>query len=86
MKGLQAIVLLWFGVTLVAAQPTIQLRKEAVHIAEPATVEVWNRPILTLRAAIGDLDPKMRAEGARQRIEALPYSSLSENVQATQEH
>jgi small-conductance mechanosensitive channel len=89
MKRLQSILLfwllslLWLGATPAAAQPSVQLRKDAVRVAEPATVEMWNRPILTLRASVGDLDPRARAEGVRQRIEALPYSTLSEKVQAT---
>jgi small-conductance mechanosensitive channel len=77
---LEVAVALWLGVTGVAAQPAAPLTREVVRIAEPATVEVWNRPILTLRAAIGALEPKERAANARQRIESLPYTALSEEV------
>jgi len=51
-----------------------------VRRSEPATVEIWNRPIVILRAAIGNREPKDRAQDTRERIEAIPYSLLAEGV------
>jgi small-conductance mechanosensitive channel len=53
-----------------------------VTVGAPATVEVWNRPILTLRATVGQQDPEQRADKVRGRIEALPYEDLSDLVRA----
>ncbi|MDX2170963.1 MAG: mechanosensitive ion channel [Deltaproteobacteria bacterium] len=46
--------------------------------APPATVEVWNRSIVTLRASIGSSTPADRAERAARRIEAIPDEELGE--------
>ena len=42
-----------------------------------ATLEVWNRPIVTLRATFGARSPARRVELAAERIEDLPYSALT---------
>jgi len=55
-------------------------RSHDVRIGQPATLSVWNRPILTLRAQIDDLEPATRASNALARIEALPHESLSGRV------
>lgn len=65
---------------LVLAQTPQDLGSLTVRRSEPATVEVWNRPIVTLRAAIGNREPRDRAQDIRQRIQALPHSSLGEGV------
>jgi len=54
----------------------------AVHVGEPATVEVWNRAVVKLRAAIDDIQPQQRAATIRERIESLPYADLADQVRA----
>ena len=53
-----------------------------VRVAKPVTVVVWNRPIVVLRAAIGEYTPEERAATIRQRIEELPYDLLLDEVRA----
>jgi small-conductance mechanosensitive channel len=53
-----------------------------VRVAKPVTVEVWNRPIVVLRAAVGEYTPEERAATIRQRIEELPYDLLLDEVRA----
>lgn len=43
-----------------------------VRSAAPATVTVWNRPVVVLRASIDGVSPRERAEGIQSRIEELP--------------
>lgn len=64
----------------VLAQTPQELGSLTVRRGSPATVEVWNRPIVTLRAAIGNREPFERARDIRQRIESLPHSSLGEGI------
>jgi small-conductance mechanosensitive channel len=46
-------------------------------LSEPeATLEVWNRPIVTLRAGFGTRTPAIRAKLALHRIQDLPYGAL----------
>lgn len=54
----------------------------AVSIGEPATVHVWNRPIVELRAKIGSLTPAMRVEGIETRISRLPLDASVDEVKA----
>jgi small-conductance mechanosensitive channel len=49
---------------------------------EPAALVVWNRPIAVFRAPFGNLSPKERVETAARRIEAIPESSLLDEVKA----
>ena len=51
-----------------------------VEVDDPVLVEVWNRPIVELRARIGEVDPAERAEQIRARIERIPYAKLTEEV------
>ena len=76
------IALLFVGLSglSVAAQSVPSQEPLSVRRAEPATVVIWNRPIVTLRAAVGSLDPSVRAANVRQRIESLPYTALGEQV------
>jgi small-conductance mechanosensitive channel len=53
-----------------------------VRVVKPVTVEVWNRPIVVLRAAIGEYTPEERAATIRRRIEELPYDLLRDEVLA----
>lgn len=54
-----------------SAQTTTSAPPE-VTIHEAVTVTVWNRPLVVLRAAIGELTPEHRANQIQARIEALP--------------
>ncbi len=54
-----------------------------VRIGTPATVTIWNRPIVELRATIDNVTAQERAERIRQRIELLPYTALTSDVQAS---
>ncbi len=49
-------------------QPTVTERSAPA----PATLVVWNRPIVVFRAAIGRIPPAERAAAAVRRIEGLP--------------
>ena len=53
-----------------------------VEPADPFMVEVWNRPIVELRAKIGDSSPEERAADIKERIEQIPYSALADEVKA----
>lgn len=44
---------------------------------EPATVVIWNRPVVELRAKIGSLTPEARARNIEQKFRALTYEELS---------
>lgn len=54
----------------------------AVTVGGPATLVVWNRPIMTLRARIGALTPAVRVAHISSRIADLPLSALTGNVRA----
>jgi small-conductance mechanosensitive channel len=56
---------------------------QEVRVGAPATVTVWNRPIVELRATNDNVTPQERAERVRQRIEQLPYTALTSEVQAS---
>lgn len=53
-----------------------------VTIGEPATLMVWNRPIVTLRAQIDALTPQARIERVRRRITELPADARAGEVKA----
>ncbi len=48
----------------------------------PATLSVWNRPIVVFRAPIRQVSPAQRAAGAAKRIEALLDDIRPEDVRA----
>jgi small-conductance mechanosensitive channel len=48
--------------------------------AEPATLVLWNRPIVTFRGTVGGVAPEQRASNARARIEALPTGATDEKI------
>src|SRR6185503_2764373 len=50
--------------------------------AEPATLVLWNRPIVTFRASVGGIPPRQRAGNAAARIEALPAGAGAAKVAA----
>ncbi len=75
-----ALLFVGLGGLSVAAQSISAQEPLSVRRAEPATVVIWNRPIVTLRAALGSLDPSDRAANVRQRIESLPYTALGDQV------
>ena len=53
----------------------------AISLSEPeATLEVWNRNIVTMRATFGARTPERRVELAAERIEDLPYSALTGEI------
>jgi small-conductance mechanosensitive channel len=58
------------------------LNTATVNIGEPATVHVWNRPIVELRAKIGSLTPAMRVEGIERRISRLPVDAPVDAIRA----
>ena len=71
---------------LLLASPAIAQVTPPVHEVRsgaPATVTVWNRPILELRAEIDKVSPRERAERVRLRIEQLPFSALTSEVRAS---
>ncbi|MBX3023420.1 mechanosensitive ion channel [bacterium] len=51
-----------------------------VEPGEPADLVVWNRPILTMRARIGETSPAERAARAAERIAAIPDSELAAEI------
>jgi len=52
-----------------------------ISLSDPeATLEVWNRPIVTLRATFGARTPERRVELAAERIEDLPDSALTGEI------
>lgn len=51
-----------------------------VRVGEPATLSVWNRPVVTLRAQVDEVDPSTRVANAQKRIEDLPLESLKGTV------
>lgn len=59
-------------------QPTPAVH--AVRVGEPATLTVWNRPVVTLRAKVDEVDPSIRVRNAERRIEDLPTAALRGTV------
>jgi small-conductance mechanosensitive channel len=52
-----------------------------ISLSDPeATLEIWNRPIVTLRATFGARTPARRVELAAERIEDLPYAALTGEI------
>src|SRR4051794_10029245 len=52
----------------------------AVTRGDAAELRAWNRPILTLRARIGESSPAERAARAADRIAAIPDEELEQPV------
>lgn len=74
--GATAIALLVLLAAAAAAEP-LEMRSPTVSRGEAAAeLEVWNRPIVTLRATIGDASPAERARRAGLRIESIPDDEL----------
>lgn len=69
-----------------AQEPPTQARTISVQAGEPATLTVWNRPIVTLRATIDNRPPRVRIAEIAERIEDIPVTIIPEvtAVQATQ--
>ncbi len=66
-----------------APRPTSPaVRMDPTPSAEPATVTVWNRPILVVRAPVGDRTPEQRARGMEARILELPDAALEQEITA----
>ncbi len=55
--------------------------KSADPSIEPATIELWNRPIATLRANFAGADPEERARNASQRLSELPVRTQAGDIQ-----
>ena len=70
-----------FGAGALLAQTTTTVPSE-VRVSEPVTVTVWNRPLVVLRASIGDITPQMRAERILAKVEGLPLQSPNPNIRA----
>jgi small-conductance mechanosensitive channel len=49
---------------------------------EPATLSVWNRPLVTFREPVGGVPPARRVANARARIAALPPGSAQSAIAA----
>ena len=66
-----------------AAEPdssVTDLRETSVTLGEPASLVVWNRPIVTLRASIDALTPQIRIARIQKRISSLPPNALTGQV------
>ena len=55
----------------------------SVRVEAPAALEVWNRPIVELRAGIDQVTPTDRVSRAQKRIEDLPLSAHRDQILAT---
>jgi hypothetical protein len=53
-----------------------------VTAGHPVELVVWNRPIVTLRARVGETTPAERVERAAERIENIPDEELTEAPEA----
>src|SRR5687767_14057663 len=86
MKLLALVGFIAFAFSLPAsAQPAPQGGTPSAQAAppgEPATLRVWNRPIVVFRAPFGHLSPKERVDTAARRIEGIPESSWLGEVKA----
>lgn len=77
--GTRLLAAVWLAL-LVAPAVAEQLSEPAAEVTAgaPAELTVWNRPIVTLRARIGDTSPAQRAERAAERIASIPDAELGE--------
>ena len=53
-----------------------------VVVGQPATLVVWNRPIVTFRAGLDAITPADRVEGTRERIDDLDADDLATGATA----
>lgn len=74
----------WLVVLVLIATPSIadealpiDVSKASVTVDEPATLVIWNRPIVTLRAKIDAMSPQTRVERIRERIADWPPDALT---------
>lgn len=67
----------------VPAQVAVPGSSGAVVVSTPALLEVWNRPIIELRAGFDQVTPADRVSRAQVRIEALPLSAWRDAIRAT---
>jgi small-conductance mechanosensitive channel len=51
---------------------------------EPATLRILNRDVVTLRASIGRLTPKLRVQRAEERLRELPASAIDDPLALVQ--
>ena len=84
LMGHLVVVMAFLEVALIPVWAQIEMPNPdlPVRVAKPVTVVVWNRPIVVLRATIGEYTPEERAATIRQRIEDLPYDLLLDEVRA----
>ena len=76
-------ILMVLGAPLLAAGQGLPSTSELVNARRtdpPATVTVWNRPVVVVRATIGNLTPAMRAAQIEGKIEDLSYAELGNPV------
>jgi small-conductance mechanosensitive channel len=66
-----------------AAAQVVPTSATSVRVGTPATLEIWNRPIIELRATIDEVTPAERVSRARSRIERLPLSADQDRILAT---
>jgi small-conductance mechanosensitive channel len=53
-----------------------------VRVESPVTVQVWNRPLVVLRANVWGSSPQDRADRIRAKVESLPVDSASPVIRA----
>jgi small-conductance mechanosensitive channel len=81
--GMARLAALALTLTVLAADAGAQdaaSRDEVDWQSEPATLSVWNRPIVRFRATVGGNEPMDRVENARRRLEALSDLDLERPV------
>ena len=66
-----------------ASAQVVPTSSTSVRVEAPAALEVWNRPIVELRAGIDQVTPADRVSRARKRIEDLPLSAHRDQILAT---
>lgn len=64
------------------AQVALPTSGATVQVGTPASLEVWNRPVVELRATVNGVTAQERVDRARQRIEALPVSASKDPILA----
>lgn len=73
----------YLAMILPAWAETPATSEKKVWIGEPATLTVWNRPIIVFRATLNESEtPKDKVARVLQRFESLPYQSLGKEVRA----
>jgi small-conductance mechanosensitive channel len=72
-----AITVLLLGLCLV--KPAVAGAIE-VEVMDPVPLEIWNRPVVELRARIGESSPAERAEVYQERVLQVPVSDLEKEV------